>query len=95
MAEITFPMPGDLVIATAYRNISGNSSVPLKEEVCTHIGTLDKLDDTTYALRDDQEEIVVQIDGVYSVEDDDFRYPKTFISGWLSPGVWGSWVVTN
>jgi hypothetical protein len=90
----SYPKSGDLVIADVFRNVSGNSSIPFQEPVGAYLGTLDKIDDATYVIRDEDGQIIGSIGGVYNVVNDSWRYPKTFISGWLPGHVWGQWVVT-
>jgi hypothetical protein len=96
---VRFPFPevGDLVIVNAYQNVSGASSVPHSVKVADYIGELRKIDDVTYMIVDHETE-VARIVGVYHAEEDDWKEPTLWLSGWLETAtgrVWGKWRITN
>lgn len=94
---ITYPKPGDLVLATECVFTSGNSSVPFAVPSADLLGVLVKIDDETYAISNDDGTSSV-LHYVYSVEEDYLREPRLIISGWKlreSGRVHARWVVTN
>src|SRR4030066_338827 len=72
-----YPAHGDFVVVEECEFVSGNSSVPFAVATGEYLGTLTRVDDTTYGLVDDDGSVVVAIPHVYEGEED----------GWF--GLWG------
>jgi hypothetical protein len=89
-------LDNQLVIVTVYRYISGNSSVPFSEPIDEVIGTLKRVGDTAFELREDGD-TVARISGVYRIGEG--FHGKAHIEGWLAGDEdgfgrrWGQWMV--
>lgn len=94
---IIYPKPGDLVLVTECTFASGNSSVPFAIPSDDLMGTLVKIDETTYAITDDDGNSSV-LHYVYSVEEDYLGEPRLIIGGWKfleGQRIHARWIITN
>lgn len=94
---INYPKPGDFVAVEECGFVSGNSSIPFIIPVAEHLGTLTKIDDTTYSLVEDGA-TVATLTSVYLVEEDGWKQPRLLVSGWKADNgglTHTRWIITN